>query len=131
MLLAGVSDEEKAKELKDIPKLVLQVMEKLMDQGKSDAQVPIVLTLFPSSLPVHTHTRSLLRFRLPCHVSASSPLPCIPRHLTRIPSRQIIANYQMQEFIEGNDVCPKGLENAEEKVLVARLRTHTTANEDA
>ena len=128
MLLAGVSDEEKAKELKDIPKPVLQVIEKLMDQGKSDAQVPVVLTLFPSSLRVHKHTRSLVRFRLPCHVSAPSP-PCFPRYLTRIPSRQIIANYQMQEFIEGNDVCPKGFENAEEKVLVARPRTHTTTNE--
>lgn len=33
---------------------------------------------------------------------------------------QILNNYQMQEFVEGNDVCPKGLENPEEKISRVR-----------
>ena len=74
--LAGLSDEKKAQELKDIPKAVLDVIEKLMEQGKSDAQ--------------------------------------------------ILNNYQMQEFVEGNDICPKGLENPEEKISrVRKVLSHT------
>ena len=59
-----------AQELKDIPKRVLEVIEKLLGQGKTDAQ--------------------------------------------------ILNHYQIQEFVEGNDVCPKGLENPQEKIARAR-----------
>ena len=55
VLLAGISDEEKAKELQDIPKPVLQVIEKLMDQGKTDAQVAVGL-IFP--LPPHAQAHA-------------------------------------------------------------------------
>ena len=80
VVLAGVSDEQKAKELKDIPKAVLEVIEKLMDTGKSD--------------------------------------------------QQILNNFQMQEFIEGNDVCPKGLENPDEKISrVRKVREGLTSLE--
>lgn len=86
VVLAAVSDEQKDKELRDIPKPVLKVIEELMDKGKTDAQ--------------------------------------------------ILANYQMQEFVEGNDVCPKGLENAEEKISRVRqvregISSHETEADQA
>ena len=68
--LSILADGNVAQELKDVPKRVIEVIEKLLGQGKTDAQ--------------------------------------------------ILNNYQMQEFVEGNDVCPKGLENPEEKISRVR-----------
>eukprot|EP00960_Hanusia_phi_P072951 767910-Hanusia_phi.AAC.5 len=73
-------EEVDSEELKDIPTDVVKLVEKLIDQNKTDAQ--------------------------------------------------ILKNYQFVEFVEGNDVCPKGLENPEEKISrIRRVKEGMSSNE--